>query len=297
MDEQFVFPIRKGLIMSFRELTSHKVNGLNEALRIHVMDEPGVGGANLEYAITFNDPKYGGVERSPISDKHGRNCIISFQNGNPDDGINGISNEALLAIVEDRLQGFQQGPFPSRETAVALTKIQEAMMWLQKRTRDRFARGVEGMQVALIFLALLFSSATCYGQSWKSPLDKWTKNDSASSKPLADLRPNRYDTNSLSNPYGAGSRFKSDGLNNPYSQYGSRFSNQSATNPYATNPPRMYGSDGTYRGEFSANRFAPDSASNRFGRYGSPHSPDSVNNPYGAGNRYSTQPLWVYPSR
>lgn len=134
--------------MHTRELTSHKVNGLNNALTIHVMDEPGAGGANCEYAITFNDPKHGGAERSPISDKHGRNCIISFQNGNPEAGINGISNEALLAIVEDRLKGFQEGRFASRESAVALTKIQEAMMWLHKRTRDRVARGVEGSQIA-----------------------------------------------------------------------------------------------------------------------------------------------------
>jgi len=131
-----------------RELTSHRVNGLNEALNIKVMDEPGQGNACHEYAITFNDPKYDGVERSPISEKHGRNCIISFQNGPVQEaGVNGISNEALLAIVEDRLLGFQSGQFSCRENAVALTKIQEAMMWLQKRTLDRMRRGVEGTNV------------------------------------------------------------------------------------------------------------------------------------------------------
>lgn len=129
---------------SIRELTSHKVNGLNEALCIKVLDEPGQGNACHEYAITFYDEKYK-AERSPISEKHGRNCIISFQNGPiAEVGVNGISNEALLAIVEDRLLGFQSGPFACRENAVALTKLQESMMWLQKRTRDRMARGVEG---------------------------------------------------------------------------------------------------------------------------------------------------------
>jgi hypothetical protein len=43
-----------------------------------------------------------------------------------------------------------------------------------------------------------------------------------------------YDTNCLDNPYGAGSPYKSDGLMNPYSQYGSKYSNKSWTNPYAT---------------------------------------------------------------
>lgn len=68
----------------------------------------------------------------------------------------------------------------------------------------------------------------------------------------ADLRANRFDPNSLSNPYGTGSRYKTDGLMNPYSQYGSRYSNDSWRNPYATNPPKLY-SDGKYLGELSTN--------------------------------------------
>lgn len=52
--------------------------------------------------------------------------------------------EALLAVIIDRLQCFQAGPYACRENAIALTKLEEAMMWLQKRTRDRLARGVEG---------------------------------------------------------------------------------------------------------------------------------------------------------
>lgn len=127
------------------QLTSHKVNGLNEALNISVMDEPGAGGACHEYAISFTD---NGHERSPNSARHGRNCIISFQKGPiTENGINGISIEALLAIVEHRLNGFQSGEYACRENAVALTKIQEAMMWLQKRTLDRMRRGVEGTSV------------------------------------------------------------------------------------------------------------------------------------------------------
>jgi len=71
--------------------------------------------------------------------------LIRFQNGPiQESGVNGVSNEALLAIVEDRLLGFQSGQYACRENAIAVTKIQEAMMWLQKRTRDRVARGVEG---------------------------------------------------------------------------------------------------------------------------------------------------------
>lgn len=122
-----------------KELTSHKVEGLNEDLCIDVCDEPGCGGANHKYSIGYNlnpGTPAGGVHHL---------SMIEFQNGPIEEsGVNGISNESLLAIVEHRLQGFQSGDFACRENAIALTKLQESMMWLQKRTRDRIARGVEG---------------------------------------------------------------------------------------------------------------------------------------------------------
>jgi hypothetical protein len=113
-----------------RELTSHRVNGLNEALKIEVLDEPGSGGACHHYSISLDGKVV---------------CEIKFQNGPIQEaGFNGVSGEAILAVQEDRLIGFQSGQYACRENAVALTKIQEAMMWLQKRTMDRMRRGVEG---------------------------------------------------------------------------------------------------------------------------------------------------------
>lgn len=112
-----------------KELTSHKVNELDKAVQIQVLDEPGQGNACHEYAMTTGN--YG--QR------------ISFQNGPIKEfGVNGTSNEVLLAIVEHRLQGFQSGEYACRTNALALTRVQEAMMWLHKRTRDRILRGVEG---------------------------------------------------------------------------------------------------------------------------------------------------------
>jgi len=106
-----------------------------------------------------------------------------------------------------------------------------------------------------------------------------------------------YDYNCLDNPYGAGSRYEPDGLMNPYSQYGSQYSNKSWTNPYATDAPRIYDSKGNYRGKLSTNPYDRDSTSNPYGRYGSPYSPDSLNNSYGAGNPYSNEQFYVVPSR
>ena len=131
-----------------RELTSHKVNGLNEALTIKVLDEPGQGNACHEYRIGNTVPSF--TDTEDIQKEEARlnaNCAIRFQNGPIQEvGVNGISNEALLAVVEDRLLGFQSGDFRCRENALALTKLQEVIMLLHKRTRNRMVRGVEGTQ-------------------------------------------------------------------------------------------------------------------------------------------------------
>ena len=138
-----------------RKLTDHQVNGLNEAIEIEVLDQPGPGGANHDYRIKILD----GDDGEP------KNVDIHFQNGPIQEvGIDGLSNESLLAIVIDRLRGFQhkrkepltseapdgefdfssRGRFACRENALALTHIEEGLMWLQKRTNDRMKRGVEG---------------------------------------------------------------------------------------------------------------------------------------------------------
>lgn len=124
-----------------REITDHKLNGLNDALSIVVLDEPGQGGANHEYEIIGHDENGNQITELGNPVHH----TIHFQNGPIKEvGVNGISGEALLAIVIDRLRSFQSGPFACRENAVALTNLEQGMMWLQKRTRDRLARGVEG---------------------------------------------------------------------------------------------------------------------------------------------------------
>ena len=62
--------------------------------------------------------------------------------------------------------------------------------------------------------------------------------DRQTGKYLGTLSNNRYDPDSVANPYGRyGSKYSPDSINNPYSKYGSRYSNDSVNNPYATNPP------------------------------------------------------------
>ncbi len=98
----------------------------------------------------------------------------------------------------------------------------------------------------------------------------------------------RYIGNLSNNPYNSKvlSPFDADSVDNQYGDYGSPYSNTSANNPYATDAPKLYDSEGNYRGRLSNNPYDPDSISNPYGRYGSPYSPDSIHNPYGAGNPY-----------
>ena len=55
----------------------------------------------------------------------------------------GTTNEEVLAVLIDRIK-FLQDKHPCRENAIVITKLEESLMWLNKRTADRLARKVEG---------------------------------------------------------------------------------------------------------------------------------------------------------
>lgn len=120
-----------------RVLTDHEVPGAESNLAVQVMDEPGQGGACHEYRICSSGA-------FPDVDLR-----ISFQNGPIKEfGLNGVTQETLLAVVIDRLRSFQEGPFACEANASALAKCEGALFDLEARTRDRVARGVEGLNRA-----------------------------------------------------------------------------------------------------------------------------------------------------
>lgn len=59
----------------------------------------------------------------------------------------GTTNEEVLEMLIDRLK-YLQAKFPCKENACCITHLEEGLMWLEKRTRDRVKRGVEGKQLA-----------------------------------------------------------------------------------------------------------------------------------------------------
>jgi len=55
----------------------------------------------------------------------------------------GTTNEEILTMLIDRMN-YLQKKFPCRENAIVITKLEESLMWLEKRTTDRTKRNVEG---------------------------------------------------------------------------------------------------------------------------------------------------------
>lgn len=74
---------------------------------------------------------------------------ITWQNGPLGSGDgrqapNGAFVETVLTVALERLEFYQDSPFRCRENALAITKIEEALHWLNSRTARRVAAGVEG---------------------------------------------------------------------------------------------------------------------------------------------------------
>lgn len=115
--------------------TIQKREKLNQ---VFATDEIGPGGAHHEYHIVLND----GSEKDVANDV----VVIQLQKGprKEEDSIHGVIDTDLLEIVRDRLKSFQSGPFSSRENACALTHIEEALMWMNRRVEDRIERNVLG---------------------------------------------------------------------------------------------------------------------------------------------------------
>jgi len=73
---------------------------------------------------------------------------VNFQEGPIlEAGVNGVMNEDLIAMVITRLEHFNNTDFRCKENSMAITKLEEALLWLRKRTMGREKRGVEGTHV------------------------------------------------------------------------------------------------------------------------------------------------------
>lgn len=117
-------------------LHDHQINDFNcTFVTVNRYDERAEFGAHHEYAIYVGDQ----TSTAPPT------VVLKFQKGPvKEHGVNGITDEALLAIVLDRLRGFQTTPYSCRENSLAITKLEEALHWMMHRAIARQRRGVEG---------------------------------------------------------------------------------------------------------------------------------------------------------
>ncbi|MBE6691107.1 MAG: ABC transporter ATPase [Ruminococcaceae bacterium] len=123
--------------------TIQKRNKLNDVYKI---DAPGAGGASHAYEIVKAEAKpsdCGDYLRFEMRGVVGR---IVFQHGPraEESSLHGVLDTDLLEIVRDRLKAFNQGEYATRENALAITHIEEALLWMNKRVEDRAERGVLG---------------------------------------------------------------------------------------------------------------------------------------------------------
>lgn len=74
---------------------------------------------------------------------------ITWQNGPLGRGAdrvepNGCFVETVIAAAKQRIEWYQDSRFNCRENALAITKLDEALHWLEARTKRREVAGTEG---------------------------------------------------------------------------------------------------------------------------------------------------------
>jgi hypothetical protein len=77
------------------------------------------------------------INKKPVSE--GDKILETIQDG--------TTNEELLKVLIDRMK-FLQGKFPCKPNAIVITNLEESLMWLEERTRDRTSRNAEGKAIS-----------------------------------------------------------------------------------------------------------------------------------------------------
>ena len=111
----------------------------SDQVSIYVEEDDTYGGAHVYYADDCYGFNNGKTEYDPNDGQE-----IRFVK-KLDDGtiVPGLQSEQLLLILIDRHKKLNER-FPSREGALAITKMEEALHWLEARVKERIARGIMG---------------------------------------------------------------------------------------------------------------------------------------------------------
>lgn len=77
--------------------------------------------------------------------RNDKNSIsFTIQNGPiKENGLNGCQVDTIIEAAKIIIEGLNE-KYSCRENSMAITKLDEALLWLAKRKKDREQRGVEG---------------------------------------------------------------------------------------------------------------------------------------------------------
>lgn len=125
------------------EIQTHKMNVVNNRLRVVALDDPADGSIH-RYSVTGFDTS----ENRSAFNKNGTRkkqtaLSILFQNGpTAEHGVNGITVEVLFAIAIDWLEN-QHAANPCSEYALALEHGREALEAVHDRSREQIVQNAE----------------------------------------------------------------------------------------------------------------------------------------------------------
>ncbi len=90
-----------------------------------------------------------GSENYHIDVSDEANAITFYIQNGPikENGVNGCQVDTVIEAAKVIIENLNK-KFPCRENALAITKLDESLMWLRERTRNREKRGVEGTSKA-----------------------------------------------------------------------------------------------------------------------------------------------------
>lgn len=86
-----------------------------------------------------------GLEAAFVCVDHSVNAVgFRIQNGPIKEvGVNGCQVDTMIETAKIIIEGLN-AKFPCRENSIAITKLEEALMWMEQRRKNREKRGVEG---------------------------------------------------------------------------------------------------------------------------------------------------------
>jgi hypothetical protein len=88
------------------------------------------------------------IVETPYIKVDGNSITFTIQNGPiKENGVNGCQVDDMIIVATTIIRKLN-GEFPCRENSIAIGRLEEATMWLEKRKADRESRGVEGTNKA-----------------------------------------------------------------------------------------------------------------------------------------------------